>query len=334
MKTWKPLIQALSDGRFHSGESLGNVLGITRAGVWKRIQQLQAVGLRIHSVKGKGYRLVDKIELFSTQEVLAYIDAANALSSLSIHETIDSTNAYLLNQAGNIATPAACLAETQTAGRGRRGKPWLSPFGSNIYASLLWVTPKGAQSLEGLSLMVGVSVAEALARVGCTKTTLKWPNDIYAEGKKLGGILVELNGPLMDQAQVVIGIGLNLALTQSQREQIDQPVIDLTELGWNGQRNQLAGIVFDQLLKDLVLFEKRGFAAFQEAWNQRNAFKNQAIEIIQPRSRLIGQCGPVNAQGELMLQTEQGELRIHSGEVSLRRSATALQNLQEHKTSR
>lgn len=312
------LLSLISDGQYHSGESLGKNLNISRASIWKRIRVLQSMGFEIYSIRGKGYRLLDAIELLDKQKILSNIGSTETLASLEVLSEIDSTNAYMLSKAGQISTPAACLSESQTAGRGRRGKPWVSPFGSNIYLSLLWTAHGGLQSLDGLSLMIGVSIAKTLSGLGCPDVQLKWPNDIYANKKKLGGVLVELTGNWMDQAHVVIGIGLNQRITQEQRQHIEQPIVDLAELGWSGSRNELAGKLINQLLLDLRAFEEKGFSMFQDDWNARNVYEGCSVEVLQPRSRLLGECQGVNERGELLLKTEQGILKVHSGELSLR----------------
>lgn len=321
----RALIRILADGHFHSGEQLGEYFGITRAAVNKRIQQLEDFGLRIHSVVGRGYRLVDAIDVLDKAQIKKKLNPQSSQVELYVEDCLDSTNTFLLSRSHYIMPPAVCLAEYQSQGRGRRGKTWMSPYGSNIYLSLLWQFPGEVAALSGLSLAVGVSLATSLEARGIAGIALKWPNDLYACGKKIGGILVEVSPQRAESSQdtqsvrVVIGVGLNIRLSEEHCALIDQDAMDLTRLGFRGSRNDLCACIINKLYADLMRFNEGGFAGFCADWNQRNLYFNQAVEIHQPKSRLLGICGPVNHQGELILSTHQGEFRIQSGEVSLRK---------------
>ena len=191
------LINLLADDAHHSGEELGEHLGI------------EELGLQLESVKGKGYCLLGSIELLDAKIIHQHLDAEikTTLRSISIFPEIESTNGYLLKQAD--IDFHLCLAERQTAGRGRRGRPWISPFARNIYFSLGWRSNSGISALKGLSLLVGCAVIRVLRKIGLQKPGLKWPNDILAAEKKLAGILVEIRGDLAGECELVIGIGLN-----------------------------------------------------------------------------------------------------------------------------
>ena len=198
------LLKLLGDGRFHSGEELGAALGISRSAVWKRLQGLESeFGLEVQSVRGRGYRLAEPLVAIDPQRV-------RAPWPLDVLFSVDSTNAEVMRRLdAGAATPFAVVAERQTAGRGRRGRAWVSPFGANLYCTLGISVRGGPKELEGLSLVVGLAVVRAIQSLGIAGVGLKWPNDILLDGKKLAGILLELTGDPADLCSVAIGIGIN-----------------------------------------------------------------------------------------------------------------------------
>jgi BirA family biotin operon repressor/biotin-[acetyl-CoA-carboxylase] ligase len=219
------ILDILKDGEFHSGEALGEKVGCSRTAVWKHLQKLEALGLLVETTKGTGYRIVGGVELLDGEAIARALSATASphLSRIDVFQSIDSTNTYARELAEKeSASGAVILAEQQTAGRGRRGKTWVSPFAANIYLSVVWDFEQGAQSLEGLSLAVGVAVKRALTAHGVAGVKLKWPNDIYVEQKKLGGILLEMIGDPAGHCTVVVGVGLNIAMPTQQGSAIEQ----------------------------------------------------------------------------------------------------------------
>ena len=216
------ILTLLADGQFHSGEEVGQALGVSRAAVWKHMKKLDELDIPYSSVKGRGYRLQDDIELLDEKRIQEAL--SQRLDILEILLDVNSTNTYLFERAADhMGKRYAVLAEKQVGGRGRRGRQWVSPFGKNIYLSLLTSFAGGVASLEGLSLMTAIAVEKAMARLGVGDIGLKWPNDVYARGKKLAGILLEVTGEYSSHCQVVMGIGLNLSLSEKDAAQIEQP---------------------------------------------------------------------------------------------------------------
>jgi len=314
----RDLLQALSDGEFHSGQELGEKLGVTRAAVWKQLQKLEQMNIPLSSVKGKGYRLQDKIELLDDESIKQHI--SGRLDCLDTLLTTDSTNSYLLDIASDhMGKRYAVLAEKQDAGRGRRGRTWVSPFGKNIYLSLLWSFNTGLAGLEGLSLMIAIAVEKALVRLGVDGVELKWPNDVYLNQKKLAGILLEVSGEYSGYCQVVIGIGINLNLSEQEAEEIDQPWAQLSEhLPEGTSRNQVVGVLLDELIKTIELFDKQGFEPMQNYWVERDVFYERQVNLILPNKTKQGVVKGVTRKGQLMLQTDRGVEVITAGELSLR----------------
>lgn len=314
----RDLLQALSDGEFHSGQELGEKLGVTRAAVWKQLQKLEQMNIPLSSVKGKGYRLQDKIELLDDESIKQHI--SGRIDCLDTLLTTDSTNSYLLDIASDhMGKRYAVLAEKQDAGRGRRGRTWVSPFGKNIYLSLLWSFNTGLAGLEGLSLMVAIAVEKALVRLGVDGVELKWPNDVYLNQKKLAGILLEVSGEYSGYCQVVIGIGINLNLSEQEAEDIDQPWAQLSEhLPEGTSRNEVVGVLLDELIKTIELFDKQGFEPMQNYWVERDVFYERQVNLILPNKTKQGVVKGVTRKGQLMLQTDKGVEVITAGELSLR----------------
>ena len=204
------LISILADGEFHSGEQLGTAMGMSRAAINKHIQTVRDWGVDIFTVPGKGYSLPHPIQLLDEATIISMLPAGR----VSVLPVIDSTNQYLLDRISELSSGDACVAEYQQAGRGRRGRKWFSPFGSNLYLSMYWKLDQGPAAAMGLSLVIGIVMAEVLQRLGAEDVRVKWPNDLYLKDRKLAGILVELTGKTGDAAQLVIGAGINLKMRE------------------------------------------------------------------------------------------------------------------------
>ncbi|QIL92056.1 bifunctional biotin--[acetyl-CoA-carboxylase] ligase/biotin operon repressor BirA [Microbulbifer sp. SH-1] len=317
----RPLLNLLADGEVHSGESLGDVLGVSRAAVWKQLQKLESLGLQVISEKGRGYRLCGGLDLLDEHTIREQLarDVAPLLCGLQVVDQVDSTNARMLAALdAGAGHGQVLLAEQQTAGRGRRGRAWQSPFASGISISIGWRFSGGVQLLEGLSLAVGVALARALARFDVPDLRLKWPNDVWCRGRKLAGVLLELSGDLTDRCAVVIGIGLNMRLPVAAAEAIEQPWIDLAEVRPGISRNLLVAAMLDELLPMLSAYPDSGFGAWREAWQALDQFAGAEVCLQSAQQRWCGIERGVDGSGALLLDID-GECRaFHGGELSLR----------------
>jgi BirA family biotin operon repressor/biotin-[acetyl-CoA-carboxylase] ligase len=315
----RELIEVLADGNFHSGTELGERLGLTRAAVWKKMASLRQLGLEVYSVRGRGYRLVQPLELLRESRIIGHMSspARQAFQGLSLHWELDSTNRYLMEKAGDFSSGQLCMAERQTAGRGRRGREWVSPFGSNLYLSVLWRFDKAAAALSGLSLALGVGVVRALEQVGASGAQLKWPNDILWQGRKLAGILVELAGETEGPCYVVVGVGVNLNMPAHARSGIGQPWADVSEMAPVG-RNALAGAIASSLIDSLERFDGDGLGAFAQAWERYHAHAGAMVRLEMPSRTVEGRALGIDETGALVLQIAGEIRRFASGEISLR----------------
>ena len=316
------LLRILADGKFYSGEELGQMLGISRSAVWKHIQSLLAYQLDIHAVPGKGYRLAAPIELLDRDEILQYMQPLGRVSEIDVLFVTDSTNRYLLDKSKQITdTHFVCLAEYQKSGRGRRGRQWISPLGANLYGSILWRSSMPLHALSCIGLVVGVALSKALSSLGLKGHQLKWPNDLYWQDKKMGGILVETLGELSGPSLMVIGVGLNVNMSDSANLGIDQPWVDLnTALGRPISRNKLVALFLHELFVSLDMYEEHGFDAFIEQWREFDLLKGKKIRILIGEESVIGMAVGVDASGALLVKhNNTGKTkRYFSGEVSVR----------------
>ena len=312
-----PLLALLADGECHSGEALGNELGVSRAAIWKMIQQLQAQGVAVESIRGQGYCIRKGMDLLDPSQILAGLtSAAQArLGVLEVQTQIASTNSALLN--GAYGNGAVMLAEQQTAGRGRRGRAWVSPLGANIYCSVRWHFSMGIACLEGLSLAVGVALVDALAELGVADVMLKWPNDLWLKGKKLGGVLVEVGGDAHGECYAVVGVGLNVSMPQAAAAAIDQAWTDLESEGHALGRNQVVAAIINHLLLLLSNYQTQGFGHYRERWLASNALANCWVAVTGAEQKM-GLVIGLSDTGALLLQGETSIEVISGGEVSVR----------------
>ena len=231
------LLKLLADGKFHSGEILANTLQVSRTSIWKMIFRIQELGLELHSVKGKGYKLTEPLDLLDQESIIKNISSElrNQIQDIKIFQSIDSTSSYIMKlaQSGELALSGnkvfVCLAEQQTAGKGRRGRSWASPFGHNLYFTVARQFNTGISELEGLSLVIALAVTRVLERNKIEGLGIKWPNDILWQGKKLAGILLEISGDPTGLSQVLIGLGLNVSANPQAMTDVDQAWVDLKD---------------------------------------------------------------------------------------------------------
>jgi len=317
------LIGEIADGAACSGNDLANTLGVSRAAVWKQIEHLRERGLAISAVPGQGYRLAAPIDLLDAPAILATMTpAARArLAEIRVHWQLDSTSSELLRRAGTETGAAVvCLAEIQTHGRGRRGRSWHTPVTGGIAMSVLKRFEGGMASLAGLSLVVGIAVAQALEDLGMGGVGLKWPNDLMANGAKLAGILVELGGDAHGPCHAVIGIGINCRLGARADLSIDQPWTDLATLsgGTPPPRNLVVARVLDRLVATLDRFAVDGFAAFSAEYAQRDVVRGHRVSVVRADGRHEGVARDIDVRGALIVAFDDGERSLDSGEVSIR----------------
>ena len=311
------LLKLLKDGRFHSGQALGAALGISRSAVWKQLQHLEAeLGLSIHKVRGRGYQLAAPLTLLDPAEIERL--APSCKWPALVFDSIDSTNAEALRAIErHQVAPFVVLAERQTAGRGRRGRKWVSPFAENVYYSLVLRIEGGMRQLEGLSLVVGLAVMQALRELGVPGVGLKWPNDVLVGQKKIAGILLELVGDPADVCHVVLGVGINVNMQMT--VEVDQQWTSMRlESGKAFDRNHLVAELGEMLQKYLARHQAVGFSAIQAEWEQHHLWQGRAVSLIAGANQIDGEVLGIDSQGALRLKVGGVEKVFSGGELSLR----------------
>lgn len=318
------LLEILAEGGMVSGAQLAERAGVTRAAIWKQVEALRAKGVPVESRGTAGYCLPWPVQLLSLPAIRRDLPAgvAGRLGQLALHWEIDSTSSDIQRRLADLPDLSMVLAETQSAGRGRRGRRWLSPPGLNVYLSCLKRFDAGFAALSGLSLAVGVIVMRTLSSLGIAGAGLKWPNDVLSDSGKLAGILVELGGEYQGPCSAIIGVGLNVRLTDVLREQAGQPVDDLASLsaGHVPDRNRVAAALITALAEGLDEFERLGFAAFVDEYASHDLLRGKALRVQGALGDLDGMGAGVDVRGALLLTTADGTRAIDSADVSVRRA--------------
>jgi BirA family biotin operon repressor/biotin-[acetyl-CoA-carboxylase] ligase len=313
-------LRRLADGRFHSGETVARELGRSRATLSEALKRVPELGVEIFSVRGKGYRLAEPIEFLDAAGISAAL--AGSRIRLQVVDEIDSTSSRLLEMAAAGAPSGTCLAaEWQSAGRGRRGRSWVSALGGSLTFSLLWRFERGAGHLAGLSLAVGVAVARALAQCGVQRVQVKWPNDVVVDFRKLAGLLVETSGEMQGPSVAVIGVGVNYRLSERVLDRIDQPVTDVAHVApVPPSRSTLLAGLLSSLAATLEDFDRAGFAASRDAWRTLHAYHGRRVRVLPPRDAPFdAEVVDVAADGALVVATPDGRsIHLSSAEISLR----------------
>jgi len=321
-QTTHNILVALADGQFCSGEQLGEQNNISRAAISKHIQALQKLGLDIYSVTGKGYKLSQPISLLNPDKIHAFLLLGHV--NVEVKTVVESTNdvikeALATKTISSTRSGTTIFSEAQTAGRGRRGKQWVSPLGASLYFSTHWRFEQGISATMGLSLVVGIAIVEALTQLGVDDLGLKWPNDIYYQGRKLAGILVELEGQGSDSCDIIIGAGINVLLPPDATQEIGQPFADISETGVLVDRNQLAGTILRHVITLLEEFEQTGFVSFVDRWHKHDCFLGHAVQLHMGQRCIEGVASGVDAQGGLVITNDNQRQSYFGGEISLRK---------------
>lgn len=313
------VLRLLTHDRFRSGEELSRVLGLSRASIHNLVERAREMGVEVHAVRGRGYRLAMP---YSWLDGLALAPAGRAAGYLvQVHERLSSTNSHLLLQAQQGGSHKSVVAaEIQTAGRGRRGREWLAPLGNSLAFSVLWRFRRPLTALSGLSLAVGLAVVRTLHRLGVERARVKWPNDILVEEGKLAGILIETHGDMLGEATAVIGIGINVRVSEALRAEVPVPVADLAGvMDAPPDRNDLLLAILAEMDGVLGVFDRHGFAPFVSEWQRCHAWQGRSVRVSGAGpADIAGVARGVDATGALCLHTANGDCLVHSGEVSLR----------------
>lgn len=313
------MIHQLADQVFVSGEDLANQFGVTRATIASWVQDLQYYGLEINKVRGKGYRLANPIDLLDKNRILSAISPQirSKVGIVDVTLETDSTNETALSAHYNQSLWHLYSTEFQKTGRGRRGRQWLSPLGTSLMFTL---SSKRQWSLDVLylaSLLVGLSAAQHLKQHLGKNVQLKWPNDLYLNGLKLGGILCELRGSPQDEALLVIGVGLNVYKAPQGTDRQATCLFDCGPAPLD--RSVLLAGLSESVIRDLDFAAQQGPAELLSVWDDFDFLKDRDINVLQGEQIISGQALGIDEKGQLKLLCSNGKVQVfNGGEVSVR----------------
>jgi BirA family biotin operon repressor/biotin-[acetyl-CoA-carboxylase] ligase len=323
--TAERLLNALADGRTHSGEELARAFGVTRAAIWKQVGKLADWGLDVEAAPGAGYRLSRRIDLIEANALRAALapPIGARLARLDVFTEIGSTNRHLLAAPPPVGKLDVCVAEFQTAGRGRRGRRWNVPLGAGVCLSVGWQFADMPADLAALTLAVGVVVRRVLKRVAGLDIALKWPNDLVWDERKLGGILLELSAEAQGGSHVVAGIGLNVALSPDLLASLsDWPrgAVDLaTALDREvPSRTALTAALVNAVAELFADYPATGFSAYRSDWRDGDFLRGRAVRLDEAAGAVTGTALGIDPEGALLIETTAGVRRVIAGDVSVR----------------
>lgn len=325
----RPLIAeifaALADGRFHSGEELAGELGVSRSAVWKAASALRELGATLHAVRNRGYRLAYGSEALDAAIVRAHLgrDVRDHVAHIEAAWSLPSTNTWLLERPNPApGTAEVCLAEYQSAGRGRRGRIWLAPPGAALCFSLSWTFREVPADFGSLSLCLGVCALRVLKSLDVAGVALKWPNDLLVGDRKLGGVLIELRAESTGPACVIVGIGINVALGPHALQKIAEAGTAATDLVSAGlvepERNALAAALTSACVRGLRHYEREGLKPFMAEWRAADTLRGRPVNVSTANGTVRGLARGIDLHGALLLDTPEGVKRFISGDVTVR----------------
>ncbi|ABC32880.1 Biotin-(acetyl-CoA carboxylase) ligase [Hahella chejuensis KCTC 2396] len=292
--------------------------------MWKQVSQLAGYGLKVESIKGKGYRLERPLYLLDELRLRNALKErwGERVREFNVLKSVGSTNAELLESSKDLPVGLydILLAERQTAGRGRRGRVWVSPFAQNIYMSVAVRLSGGFSVLNGLSLAIGAAVADAIKTVCGIQVSLKWPNDVWYSEKKLAGLLLEVQGEQEGPVHVIIGLGVNVLMEREAGQAIDQPWTALSEsCDVRVDRDQLCVALADSVLACLESYKAEGFAGLRELWDEYDLLKGRNVMVMSGDKCWSGEYLGVSDEGYALVRGEDGCLRsLAGGEITVR----------------
>ncbi len=326
MQDLRPIVCLLQNQGWISSAEIGKITGYVGEDLEQAIAVLKARGLAFEYQAERGYRLTSPAMLIDEERLTRLLQDAGLVSAtrVSVVDAVDSTNSRLLDW----TEPATlhgrvCIAEYQSDGRGRQGRPWFASGYQNLTLSMAWRIEQGSAELSAVSLVAGLAVCDCLEDIGLGRVCLKWPNDVMSPVGKLAGILVESKSTWLGYLYVVIGIGINIHNASAVKVRVEQPVADLgTMMGSNVDRTLLSAKLLSRLSCALENMNRSGFSYFVQNWNKRDAYMGRAVIGTIGDQKIQGQGLGVDDTGAYRVRDDRGRIhRLISGEVRLRRVA-------------
>ncbi len=304
-----------------SGQELCQRFGVSRTAVWKAIGQLKKEGYCIEAVKNRGYLLVPEEEVYGRHELESRMDTDWAGRPVFYYDELASTNLQAKLDAENGAGEGTLIvADMQTAGRGRKGKGWSSPAGTNVYFPLILKPDYDVEQASMVTLVMGMAVAEGIRATCGVDARIKWPNDIVAGGRKLCGMLAEMSVEREFIHYVVVGVGINVKEQVFPEEIADTATSLWQECGRKVSRGQLIVNVMKAFEARYKVFcGSRSLSGLVEEYNGMLVNKNREVRVLDPKGEFRGVSRGINEKGELLVELEDGSVTaVYAGEVSVR----------------
>lgn len=307
-----------SGSDFTSGEALSGKLGLSRTAVWKRVEALRTKGYRIEAISARGYRLLEVPDRLTSLELAPLLTTRDMGRTVHHHDSVGSTNevAFRLAQDG-AEHGEVVVAEQQTAGKGRRGRAWVSPPGLNLYFSAILRPELPPQRAPELTLVAAVALAETLREQG-TEAAIKWPNDVHLDGRKVAGILTELSAEPERVHFVIVGVGINLnSRAEHFPEELRETATSLTlATGQRVLRARFAAALWGRMEEWLDRYLEEGFDPVRARWKALSSTLGQDVLVRTDRQELRGRAEDIDPSGALLVRTEGGSLeRVLAGDV-------------------
>lgn len=304
-----------------SGQQICEKFGVSRTAVWKAVNQLKEEGYEVEAVRNRGYHIVDSPDVITAEELKSQIDTQWAGQHICYYEETDSTN-IRAKQLGEEGMPHGTLAvaDRQSAGRGRRGRGWETPKGCSICMSILLRPEIPPVKAPMLTLVMAQSVAEGLKEATGVDVQIKWPNDIILNKKKLVGILTEMSTEIDYINHVVIGVGINVNMTDFPEELKEKATSLKIEMGHSLKRSPIIAAVMRSFEKNYAFFLETGdLKPIQEAYNNLLVNREKEVRILGAKEEYNAFALGINEAGELLVRRENGTVEaIFAGEVSVR----------------
>ena len=310
-----------STGDYLSGQQLCGTLGVSRTAVWKAVGELKEEGYIIEAVRNRGYRLVEGADVITQAELASMLHTQWIGTRLEYFDETDSTNIRARKLAEEGAPHGTLVvADRQTAGKGRRGRSWVSPAGTGIWMSMVLRPSMAPMSASMLTLIAGLAVVKGVKESTGLEAMIKWPNDAVLNGKKICGILTEMSTEVECIRYVIPGIGINVNIDDFPEEIRDKATSLKLEAGRNIKRSPVIAAVADSFEYYYDIFMKTSnMSGLKDDYNKALVNKDREVLVLDPRGQYKGRALGIDDEGSLLVRQEDGNVSaVISGEVSVR----------------
>ena len=305
-----------------SGQQLCDELGVSRTAVWKVINQLKEEGYEIEAVRNRGYRILEAADVLNGSEIKSRLRTQKIGGQVYYQSEIDSTNSWMKRLAEEgVPDGSVTIADMQSRGKGRRGRVWVTPFGTSIPFSILLRPDIRPERASMLTLVMGLCVAQAIRELYGLKTGIKWPNDVVVHGKKICGILTEMTMQADYIDSVIIGVGINANMQEFSSELTDKATSLRNELGRPVKRADIVVKILEIFEENYHIFlQTQDLSGLIEDYHGYLLNKDKEVRVLQPGDEHTGVARGIDEMGNLIVErSDNGQTeKVFAGEVSIR----------------